>query len=215
LIILPSAHTLTQSAWEKLIKAVEAGATMLVTGPIDWDEYWRPVDRLGQYGIEAETRPVAREEETIVYGAEFRLTFSDEKVNRMDKAVVGGQSGQIKVQNIGGGKLIFAPLPFELADNLDPTAALYQFALKQAGIERPFNVDRQDPCLTIRPQVFEKSVFYTIVSETDTDKQFELTDGLTHKTLTVKVPAQRSIMFLLSRPDGRVLAQYGDGVAKE
>ena len=209
LILLPSARTLSQQAWDKLMKAVQGGATMLVTGPIDWDEYWRPVDRLRNDGAVA---PVTREESVIVFGNEHRLSFGGEKVNRIDKAVVGGQSGFVKCEEIGDGKLIFAPLPFELADNVEPTVGLYEYALKQAGIEKPFNVEKADPGILIRPQFYEETILYSIVSETGADKEFKLTDSLTGKTLDIKLPAQRALMFLLHK-DGRVLAQYGDGVA--
>lgn len=214
LIVLPSPRALSQDAWETLVKAMEEGAALLVTGPIDWDEYWRPVDRLSKFDMQAETRPVTREEEAIVFGTEHRLSFGGEKVHRVDKAVIGGQSGFVRVEACGSGKLLYAPLPFELADNVEPTAALYQFALKQAVVEPQFSVEKMDPCVLIRPQIFEEAVLYSIVSETDADKKFELADKLTGRTLSVEVPAQRAVMFLLG-PDGKVVAQYGGGVAKE
>ena len=215
LIVVPSPRALGQGAWETLVKAMEEGAALLATGPIDWDEYWRPTDRLSKFDMQAETRPVTREEEAIIFGTEHRLSFGGEKVHRVDKAVIGGQSGFAKVEACGAGKLIYAPLPFELADNVEPTAALYQFALKQAVLEPPFSVEKIDPCVLIRPQFFEEAVLYSIVSETDADKEFELTDKLTGRTLSVKAPAQRAIMFLLSRPDGKVLAEYGGGVTRD
>ena len=208
LILLPSPRTLSQQAWDKLIKAVEGGAVLLVTGPIDWDEYWRPVQRIGNENAVA---PVTREEDCIIFGTEHRLIFSEEKVNRIDKAVGGGQSGFVKAEAKGDGKLIFTPLPFELADNVEPVAALYQYALKQAGIEPPFRVDKADPGILIRPQFFEETVLYSIVSETDASKEFALTDSFSQKTLNIKLAAQRALMFLLGK-DGKVLAQYGDGI---
>ena len=208
LIVLPSPRTLSQQAWDKLIKAVEAGAVLLVTGPIDWDEYWRPVERLGNQSTIA---PVTREEDVIVFGTSYRLSFGGDKINRIDKAVVGGQSGFVKAEAKGDGKLIFTPLPFELADNVEPVAALYQYALKQAGIEPPFRVDKADPGILIRPQFFEETVLYSIVSETDANKEFSLTDSFSQKTLSIKLPAQRALMFLLGK-DAKVLAQYGDGI---
>ena len=208
LILLPSPRTLTQQAWDKLMKAVNGGATLLVTGPIDWDEYWRPVNRLGN---ENGVMPVTREENVIIFGTEHRLSFGGEKADRVDKAVVGGQSGFVRAEEVGDGKLIFTPMPFELADNLDPAAALYEYALKQAGIEKPFSVEKPDPGILIRPQFYEETILYSIVSEIGLDKEFQLTNSLGGKTLNIKLPAQRALMFLLSK-DGRLLAQYGDGV---
>ena len=45
LIVLPSARVLSGGAWTALLAAVERGATLLITGPLELDEYLAP-DRL-------------------------------------------------------------------------------------------------------------------------------------------------------------------------
>ncbi|MDH7480908.1 MAG: hypothetical protein QHH26_02895 [Armatimonadota bacterium] len=214
LIILPSPRVLSNQAWEKLIRAVEEGAVMLVTGPIEWDEYRRPTERLSRIGIHTETQPVSREERIIILGDEFRLSFGGEKIHRVDKAVVSGQANIIKNETIGAGKLIFASLPFELADNSEPLAALYSFALKQAAVISPFKIETEalDPGVLIRPLLFKEAILYTIVSETNMDRQFDLTDMQSGKTLKVRVPSQRAVMFLIDRIRGQILAEYGCSV---
>lgn len=214
LIMLPCPRVLSQAAWETLLKAVSDGAVLLITGPIESDEYWRPVDRLSEFEIETSVRPVTREEETIIFGTQYRLSFGGEKIHRIDKATIGRQSGMVKTVSHGSGKLVYAPLPFELADNLEPTVALYEFALRQAVIEPPFDAGDKDPSVLIRPQFFDKAVFYCVVSETDEDKEFSLTDKTTGRTLEVRVPGQRAIMFVLDNA-GRVVAEYGGGVVKD
>ncbi len=211
LIVLPSPRVLSQSAWETLLWAVDAGSTLLVTGPIDWDEYWRPVDRLGQFEIEAATRPVTREEEAIIFGSEYRVSFGGDKIARVDKAVLGGLGGTVRTEQIGAGKLVYSALPVELADNIEPAIALYQFALKQAVLQSPFSIEKPEPGVLIRPLFFKDAILYSLVSETDVDKELSFTDNATGKALKVTVPAQRAVMFLLGR-DGKVLAEYGGGM---
>ncbi|MDI6828229.1 MAG: hypothetical protein QME62_07090, partial [Armatimonadota bacterium] len=215
LIVLPSPRVISDQAWDKLIDAVEKGAVLLVTGPIEWDEYRRPVERLSRIGIHTETQPVTREENIIILGDEYCLSFGGEKIHRVDKAIVPGQPNIVKTETIGAGKLVFASLPFELADNPEPLAALYSYALKQATVPPPYTVSKPDKGILIRPLFFREAILYTVVSETNMDKEFDLTDAITGRTLKVKVPAQRAIMFLISRPKGQVLAEYGSGVEKE
>jgi hypothetical protein len=212
LIILPSPRCFSQDAWNKLIKVVESGAVLLVTGPIEWDEYWRPIDRLSTYGFSGETKPVSFAEEVIIFGEEYTLIFGGNKSARVDKAVVGKQSNFVKVQPVGSGKLLYAPLPFELADNTEPLVALYRFALRQALVESPYEVQERHPGILIRPLFFKEAIAYFIVSEVDSEKEFELTDKLTGRSLKVSLPAQRAVAFVLGK-DGRVLAEYGGGVA--
>jgi hypothetical protein len=213
LIVLPSPGMLSQGSWDALIRAVEAGSTMLVTGPIDWDEHRQPVERLSKLGIEASMQPVAGEEEAIIFGSEYRVSFGGDKIGRVDKAVLGGLGGTIRTEQIGAGKLVYAALPFELADNIEPTIALYQFALKQAVIQPPFSIETLDPGVLIRPLIFKDAILYSLVSETDADKELSFADNATGKALKVNVPAQRAVMFLLAR-DGRVLAQYGECIVE-
>ena len=107
--------------------------------------------------------------------------------------------------------MVYAALPFELADNIEPTVALYQFALKQAMVQPPFSIGTPEPGVLVRPLVFKDAILYSVISETDCDKELSFTDSATGKGLKVKVPAQRGVMFLLGG-DGRVLAQYGGSV---
>jgi hypothetical protein len=43
LIIVPSPWVLNQNAWEILMKKVQSGATLLISGRVDADEHWAPV----------------------------------------------------------------------------------------------------------------------------------------------------------------------------
>ncbi|MBV9183383.1 MAG: hypothetical protein JO356_18940, partial [Acidobacteria bacterium] len=45
LAILPSAQSLTEHTWQALLKYVQGGGRLLITGPIDRDEHWQRVNR--------------------------------------------------------------------------------------------------------------------------------------------------------------------------
>ena len=68
LIIAPSPRVLTDAAWQALMAAVENGATLLVTGIIDADEHWLPVERTKALGLRASSRPVAGQEPAVIAG---------------------------------------------------------------------------------------------------------------------------------------------------
>ncbi|MBP6964331.1 MAG: hypothetical protein KBC96_07995 [Armatimonadetes bacterium] len=209
LIVLPSPHRLSQDAWETILRSVEAGSTLLVTGTVNFDEHHQPVDRLARFGIESDTRQVAREEEAIIFGTEHRVSYVDNRIARVDRAVLGGKGGSVRTEKVGSGKLVYCALPIELADNIEPTIALYRFALKQAVVQPPFLTETPDPGVLIRPLFFKDAILYCFVSETDSDKDLSLTDNATGKTIIVTVPAYRALMLLIGRQDGKVLARYG------
>lgn len=208
LIILPSPRVLSQPAWETMLRSVEAGSALLVTGPINFDEYQRPVDRLGSFGIEAKTQPVVSDEEAIILGTEYHVSFGGEKTSHVRKAVLLGRGGSIRTEQIGSGKLIYCTLPVELADNDEPMIALYRFALKQAILQPPFTTELLEPGVFVRPVFFRDAILYSFVSETSPDKELTFTDNATCTAFTASIPAQGAAMLLVSRQDGTVLARY-------
>ncbi len=59
LVFLPSPQGLTDEAWDELLDYVASGGTLLVTGPVDRDEHWQPVDRMEALGVKATVVPLA------------------------------------------------------------------------------------------------------------------------------------------------------------
>jgi hypothetical protein len=144
LLVLPSARILTESAWIALLAAVEGGSTLIVTGPIDRDEYERPVSRLASLGIHADARPVAPENRLRVDATtEIRVPFRGGKLERLERAVVnGGAPARVQRLRRGKGKIIWCPLPVELSDDDRAPSAVYRAALRVAGIR---------PAITVTP----------------------------------------------------------------
>ena len=208
LLVLPSPRTLNQRAWEKLLAVVEQGSTLLVTGIVDTDDHWLPADRMKQFGVASGHKPVAEEEFLSIGGTEYQVSYRGDKIQRIEKAVLEKNvSGNVLVLSHGRGKIIWSPLPVEISDSVEPCVALYEYALKEAGLSPVFTVEKKDPSVLILPNVFKESILYTCVSECDRDSEVRLTDKETKTAVTVAVPAQRVALVFLNRKTGEILAK--------
>jgi hypothetical protein len=54
LAILPSPQNLTDEAWRLLMKYVDAGGNLLITGPVERDEHWQVARRAAELKIDAQ-----------------------------------------------------------------------------------------------------------------------------------------------------------------
>ncbi len=201
LIVLPSARVLSDDAWQKLLKAVDGGVTLLVTGPIDADEYWRPVPRLRDLGVGAGSRSVARGESVQVGGASYELSYAGDALEHVERG--DAADGAVTLVRHGRGTIVWSPLPVELAQESEPTAALYRFALKTAGLEPPVTGDIPASVL-VRPTFFKDAVLYTIVSEAGRDVEVAWTHRETGTPLHVTARAQHPTLLWVDRKTGRV-----------
>jgi len=137
---------LTAAAWKVLLAAVRNGATLLATGVIDRDEHWMPVERSRDLGLSSAVAPVAQEETLRLDGQEWQVPFHGESFQRIEKAVIGDQeTAAVQTVALGAGKVIWCPLPLETGSESAPVAALYRYALKQAGVAPAFWVEHSDP----------------------------------------------------------------------
>jgi hypothetical protein len=209
LLMLPSARVLTDKAWESLLGLVERGSALLITGSIDADEHWLDRPRLKQLGIETSTCPVTQEESIIIGRKEYRLAYRGDKLQRIEKSVI--KPGEVPATVIirrGNGKIVWSPLPVEVSDTPDTTAALYKFALKESGVESACQVEQDNPSVLIAPTVFEDAVLYTFVSECDQDTEFKWIHRESGTALQTTVRAQRTALVFVNRKSGKVLAQW-------
>jgi hypothetical protein len=209
LLILPSPRILSEAAWQRLLELARDGATLLVTGPIDSDEHWLPVDRLERFGVEATVRPVAQEEHLGIGNMMYRLSYRGDKFQRLEKSVqVPGAPARVAQFSEGRGRVIWSPLPVELAEQVAPTVVLYRHALGAANLEPLFHAERSDPGVLIYPAVYGEAVLYGIVSELGSASDVRLTHAETGTSLEVALPAGRAALALVGRSDGRTLGRY-------
>lgn len=179
LIIVPAPRTLTPQCWDALVKRMDQGATVAISGAI--------ISREGSL-------PVAQSESLAVSGKEYLVRFEGEKIQRIEKA----EFAQIKQDQ----RLIRSPLPLELGDSMEALVAFYRFAMTQAGVAPIFSVTPQTPAVLVLPSVFRDVVLYTFVSESNRDAALQVTDLQTRTRFTVDVSAGRTAMVMIDRRNG-------------
>ncbi len=199
LIVLPSPRVLTDAAWERLIELAEAGATLLVTGPVDADEHWLPRARLDRFGIESKITPVAQREHLEIDGTIHGLSYRGDSIQRVEKAVASSDGiPRTHEVEVGRGRLIWSPLPVELAHGVEPTTALYRHALARAGIEPIFRLTEPDPGILVYPVRFQNALLLGLVSELGDSRTVEIDAGQ-FGPIDRTLPAGRAELALLRR----------------
>jgi hypothetical protein len=208
LVVLPCPRVLREAAWTTLRGWVEQGTTLAVSGPFDEDEHWLPTGRMDRVGIDVAVRPVAQEEVATIEGADWRLTYRGEKMQRVEKAVIrGAQSTDIRRIASGKGQILWSPLPIELAQEEAPTSAFYRYCLKLARIQPLFKA-ADLPSVLIYPAVYRDVVLFTIVSESASDTFLRFAPTPTAAPIQVTIGGGRAAMLLVDRTRGTVMKRY-------
>jgi len=208
LIVLPSPRVLTRPCWEALLGKVESGATLLVSGFVEADEYWRPVERLARFGLRSVPRTVLHEESmTSANGALLRATFATVQMGilpRFEKAAAAdGAPLPLTQLGHGRGKIVYCPLPIEHAMAEEQTEAVYRVAAEAAVIALPRPVAAG---VLMREVRFEQATLHLIVSESAADEEVAVGSA------RITVPAGRIALAFVDA-HGNPLSQYASGAA--
>jgi hypothetical protein len=210
LIIAPSPRVLTEAAWQTLLAAVEKGSTLLVTGIIDADEHWLPVERTKALGLRASSRPVAGQEPAVIAGTAYRLGYRGDRLERLETAFVPGESpAALHRFARGKGTILWMPLPVELSDSTDATVALYRAAIAGAGVTPAIVVEPADGSVYAGAITYADAVLLALASESsaDQDVAVSLPDGVVTR---LRLPAGRAMLLLVDRKSGRLLGSDRD-----
>jgi hypothetical protein len=134
------------------------------------------------------------------------LSFRGNKIQRLEKAFV--QDGKVGLHLIsrGKGNIIWSPLPVELSEQIQATVVLYSLVLKQAKVEQIFSLEEDAPGVLILPTVFQHSIMYTFVSETDRETKINLKHLETKTPLQITVLAQRASVCFVNKTDGKIIS---------
>ncbi len=211
LVFLPSAQGLTDKAWGELLDYVARGGTLLVTGPVDRDEHWQPVDRIAALGVRATVIPLAVRGSvlTLPNGKSYPLGFPA-NVQQLATWTMRFDDGKsVEVIPHGGGKILWSADPVEFAEGYTATSALYQWALDEAGVEPAFReVEPLSAEVLAFPTVLDDAEIYSFSNESLYAQKVDIADALTGAHIHFQLPAQRGAALLLSR-QGTVLSSYG------
>ncbi len=212
-IILPSAHNMEDGTLDTLTAFAErTGATLLATGPLGIDAYWRPKERLTDLLGPRKLANVLREEALNVGGEVVPVSFGNRRIAEAFKEVpADGKNGVSTVVDIplGRGRLIWSPLPVELNERIEPLERLYKYALDAAGCGRELEWISGGtlPGVYGRKLNFKDGALFVFVSEYAADADIEVKDPKTGKRYSFLLEQERSVLFAVNA-EGGLLSVY-------
>lgn len=213
LVILPAPQALTETAWQQLLDYVERGGCLLVSGPASRDEHWQLVDRLSPLHMQASLMTLATRQSTLHLSQPaqtFQLTYPSEAQQAPLEVLRFTDGSALQEIAHGRGKILWAADPVELAESYEPTAALYQYAMRAAGVVPAFReIHPLSPGVVAFPTVLKNAVLYSFSSESLDATDVDIEDSITKAHLHFRLGAQRGAVLLLQRPDGKLLGSYG------
>ncbi|BFT73803.1 beta-galactosidase [Paenibacillus sp. P36] len=218
LIVLPSAHNIDEQAWEKLLEVVKTtGATLLVTGPLSLDAYWKQTPRLTDELGQAELQNVRREEMLLLHGEKLPVSFGQRRIAEVVKEVrtagsdvVDGSRGDAVVEiPLGRGKLIWSPLPVELNERTETMLALYRYAMEAAGCDSGLQWKQGGDIAGVygRKLRYKEGFLYVFVSEYAWDADIEVKDTDSGATYAFTLEKERSVLFA-ANAKGEIFSVY-------
>ncbi len=208
LVILPSPHALSEESWQALLKYVDGGGNLLITGSFERDAHWRVRQRLAALGLDAVPQPLTfRQAELELNAEKLALSFAFEKQQFVD-ALNFADGKTFHELSRGKGRMFLTSYPLELAEGLDAAAALYAWALRRAGIEAPFEGKLPSPGVLVRPVFMQEGILYLLMSESARDEDIAIKDKSTGAEIRLRLPAQRATLVLLDKRTGKTIVQY-------
>ncbi len=210
LAILPSPQNLTDHAWRLLIKYVDAGGNLLITGPVERDEHWQTAKRAADLKVDAQAEPLVYHNASIRIGDRpINLDFDQQKQNQAEwLRFTDGSS--FKEIAYGKGRVFWASYPAEFNENPQAIAILYAYVAAEARIEPAFELITQlSPGVLIYPTVLEDAVMYIMISDNAEDAKIDLRDSLTGVKFMLQLPAQHAAIAVIGKKEKAVIAKYG------
>ena len=211
LIVVPAPRTLSDDAWNILMDRVKSGSNLLITGPLNYDEYYDYVDRTSIFGIKAVLSGGKREESIVIDGKTYRVSFGGDKIAWVDKETPEGcDTPEVKIIKYGKGSIIWSGIPVEVGDNIDAAVSLYEFAVNYAQVKPDFEwIAGKNPGILGKKLRFEVGSVYVFVSEYAYDDDIKITDAESDKTYSFTVPANRAALFAIDKR-GDIVKSYRD-----
>ncbi len=210
LAILPSPQSLTEEAWQALLKYVNGGGNLLITGPVDHDEHWHLALRSADVKLDAQMEPLVYHNASLNLGGKtLLLSFDQQKQTWLDSLRFADGS-TFKQIAYGKGRIFWAAYPVELAEGGEATAALYAHVASQLGVSSEYDPATSVPAgVLIYPIVLEDSVLYVMESDSAEDTTIDFRDKLTGVRVALRLRAQHAALALIGKQSKSVVAKYG------
>jgi hypothetical protein len=214
LLIVPSAHNFSEAAMTTLISHIEKfGGTMVITGPIGIDEYWKPVARLTNTIGQTQLANVLREERMELVNTVYPVSFGARRIAEVNKELIVGEdqaeSSKVKEFTMGKGSLIWCSTPVELNERSEPIIALYRYAMSKAhvGDELTWLQGGELPGIYGRKLSFREGALMIFVSEYAHDTEIIVADPRSGKSYSFMLEKERSVLFMTDAT-GQVVSIY-------
>ncbi|XOJ00024.1 beta-galactosidase [Paenibacillus polymyxa] len=214
LIIVPSPHNMDSDALQQLLTFAEKeGTSLLITGPLGLDAYWKATDRADHIVGKRSLGNVQREELLNINGVNHRVTYGRRRIAEVAKeTLLHGDKGtpdEVTVLPMGKGKLIWTPLPLELNGRDEPLAELYRYATEISGIEQELEWISGGDIAGIygRKLSFPKGNLYVFVSEFALNHEVHVRDQRTGVSYAFQLEKNRSVLFATDA-SGKLSAVY-------
>jgi len=219
LAILPSAQALTEKTWQALLKYVDGGGNLLITGPVDRDEHWQRVNRTTEIIPNAQVTPLtyhnayvapldAVGKQSIIHMHQWPLSFDLQAQSWLESLRFRDTS--FTELNHGKGRIFWAAEPVELAQGDQTTADVYSYVAGRVGIKPLYELSRPlSPGILIYSVSLDDSVMYVIVSDSAGDVQVEFGGGTAVKVPPINLPAGHAAVVLIGKKEKAVIAKYG------
>jgi hypothetical protein len=210
LAILPSPQALGEPAWQALVKYVDAGGNLLITGPVDRDEHWQVVRRTAELGIQAQVEPLTYHNAILRLGdRSVGLAFGQQQQNWLDSLRFEDGS-TLKEISRGKGRIFWTSYPVELAEDLQSAAALYAYVASRLNLPPSFTLQTPLPAgVLVFPTVLADSVLYVFVSDAAKDATINVRDQATGVPLALSLPAEHAAIAVIGKKEKKVVAKYG------
>jgi hypothetical protein len=220
LAILPSPQALTETAWRALLKYVNEGGNLLITGPVDHDEHWQSVMRAADLKLQTQVEPITYRNATIQLPAvplarvqskdgAVTMSFDQQKQSWLDSLRFSDGS-TFKEVSYGKGRIFWASYPAELAEGTKPAADLYTYVAGRLGITPMFELQSPlAPGVLIYPIELQDSVLYIMVSDSADNIKVDLRDRLTGVQVTLPLASQHAALAVIGKREKSVVAKYG------
>lgn len=232
LIVVPSPHNFADEALTALVEHVErAGGTLLFTGPLGLDAYWRPTDRLTALTGPRALSNVLREETLIVGGEAQRVSFGHKRIGEVSAERPAGPGAdrspfadalsadtpalETTIRPLGKGRFVWCPLPLELGDRTEPLAALYRLAIRESGASASMRwvVGGDAAGVFGSLQSYAGGHLFVFVSEQSQAARIEVENTSNGMRYGFKLERESAVLFATGR-DGELLASYKDAAVE-
>lgn len=219
LAVLPSAQALTETGWQQLLKYVENGGNLLITGPVGRNEHWQRVNRAVDLLPEAHPIPLtyhnsdATPADDSLRPESFELSFDLQAQSWLDSLRMNSPIAEV---SHGKGTIYWTSDPIELAQGDDPAAKIYSYVSARASGRTPANLQPEfqlqsllSPGVMIYPLHLQDAILYIFASDNAQAQEIKLEDRSTGVPISFHLPAEHAALALIGKKEKAVIAKYG------